>query len=46
MAQGDKYRRLWADYVGLTVVLAGMILFFGVQTQHFLSAATFRTIAN
>ena len=40
------YHRLLADYVGLSVVLVLLVLFFGLQTKHFLSIGTFRTIAN
>jgi ribose transport system permease protein len=38
--------RMFADYLGLGLVLIVLILFFGVQTQHFLTLTTFRTIAN
>lgn len=34
------------DSVGLVVVLVLLVLFFGLKTDHFLTAATFRTIAN
>ncbi len=46
MKSSGNYRRLLADYVGLSAVLAGMILFFGLQTEYFFSFTTFRTIAN
>lgn len=46
MLKTGRYGRMLADYAGLTAVLIGMILFFGFRTQHFLSPATFRTIAN
>ncbi len=46
MLKQMRYGRTLADYAGLTAVLLGMILFFGLQTEHFLSMATFRTIAN
>jgi len=42
-----KYARyLLTDYVGLAAVLGLLILFFGTQTEHFLSRTTFWTIAN
>ena len=34
------------EYAGLAGVLAGLILLFGLTTDHFLSALTFTTIAN
>jgi ribose transport system permease protein len=36
----------FADYMGLAVVLLLLIAIFGLRTQHFLSADTFRHIAN
>jgi ribose transport system permease protein len=38
--------RVLADYLGLAAVLLVLILVFGLSTDHFFSAATFRTIAN
>jgi ribose transport system permease protein len=35
-----------SDYVGMLAVLGVLILFFGLNTDHFLEIATFRTIAN
>ena len=46
MGSSGKYRRLLADYAGLTAVLIGLICFFGLRTEHFFSFDTFRTIAN
>lgn len=46
MALRGRYRYLLADYAGLAAVLALLIAFFGLQTEHFLSLTTFRTIAN
>ncbi|HNR35024.1 MAG TPA: ABC transporter permease [Candidatus Hydrogenedentes bacterium] len=40
-----RYRWL-ADYVGLGLALAVLIGFFGLSTNHFMSAGTFRNIAN
>lgn len=34
------------DYAGLLAVLAAMVVFFTLRTDHFFSAVTFRTIAN
>jgi ribose transport system permease protein len=41
----SKYRFL-TDYVGLAVVVILLVAFFGATTEHFLSADTFRNIAN
>lgn len=41
-----EWLRLLADYLGLVVALALLILVFSLATQHFFSANTFRTIAN
>lgn len=35
-----------ADYVGLSLVLAGLIAVFGLSTDHFFTFTTLRTIAN
>jgi ribose transport system permease protein len=35
-----------SDYLGMVGVLGLLILFFGLKTDHFLEAGTFRTIAN
>jgi ribose transport system permease protein len=35
-----------ADYLGMVLVLAGLILVFGLITNHFFTLITFRTIAN
>jgi ribose transport system permease protein len=34
------------DYVGLTIALAALLVLFGLATDHFLTAATLRTLAN
>lgn len=50
MKEADMARNSWrdwvGDYVGLLVALASLIAIFGLLTDHFLSVATFRTIAN
>jgi ribose transport system permease protein len=35
-----------AEYLGMALALAGLILVFGFLTQHFFSVTTFQTIAN
>jgi len=35
-----------AEYAGLLAVLALLVVFFGLRTEHFLSRETFQTIAN
>jgi ribose transport system permease protein len=45
-AAGRRWRALAAEYLGLTVALAGLILFFSLATRHFFSATNFATIAN
>lgn len=44
--QGKDLRRLGADYLGMALVLVGLIAVFGLSTEHFLTLTTFRTIAN
>ena len=39
-------RRLLTDYMALALVIAGLVLIFGVSTQNFLQFGTFRNIAN
>ncbi len=34
------------DYLGMALVLAALVVAFGLTTQHFLTLTTFRTIAN
>src|SRR5262245_45175562 len=41
-----KIAAILADYIGMLVVLAGMILVFSLLTNHFFTLTTFRTIAN
>ncbi len=36
----------WADYVGLAAALGGLILYFSLTTENFLSPVNFKTIAN
>lgn len=38
--------RMVAEYLGLSAVLAGLILVFSLSTEHFWSVATFQAIAN
>lgn len=40
------WRSLLADYIGLVLALALLIVVFSLATQHFFSPETFRTIAN
>ena len=41
-----NYRRLLTDYVALALVIAGLVLIFGISTKNFLQFGTFRNIAN
>ncbi len=41
-----NYRRLLTDYVALALVIAGLVLIFGVSTKNFLQFGTFSNIAN
>jgi ribose transport system permease protein len=41
-----RIKAILADYLGMVIVLAGMILVFSLLTSHFFSLTTFRTIAN
>jgi ribose transport system permease protein len=41
-----EWLRLVADYLGLALALALLIIVFSLATQHFFSGDTFRTIAN
>ena len=48
-AANTRWSWVWvtaADYVGMTAVLAGLLVFFGVFAENFFSLATFRTIAD
>lgn len=45
-ATRSQWLRVLADYLGLLIALALLILVFSLATQHFFSAITFRTIAN
>lgn len=42
----NRSRWRYAEYLGLTAVLAGLIAFFSLSTGHFFSGTTFRSIAN
>lgn len=42
---GD-WRRGFADFIGMALALAALIVFFGLVTDHFLTLTNFRTIAN
>ncbi|HVF86512.1 MAG TPA: ABC transporter permease [Pyrinomonadaceae bacterium] len=37
---------IFTDYLGMALVLAALVVAFGLTTQHFLTLTTFRTIAN
>ena len=39
-------RRRPAEVLALALVLAGLVVFFGLSTEHFLSLSTLRTVAN
>jgi len=39
-------RAILFDYLGLFLALVGLIVFFGLNTQHFFTTTTFLTIAN
>ena len=41
-----QWRSVLTDYIGMTVALGVLILFFSCMTQHFFAWTTFRTIAN
>ncbi|MBA2647107.1 MAG: ABC transporter permease [Pyrinomonadaceae bacterium] len=43
---GELRSSILTDYLGMALVLAALILAFGLTTQHFLTLTTFRTIAN
>ena len=45
MGANRRIRQLALNYLGLTSVLAALILVFALTTDHFFSAPTFRTIA-
>lgn len=40
------FRRFLSESLGLVLVLAGLIVFFGLITRHFFSLTTFQTIVN
>ncbi|OAI47577.1 ABC transporter permease [Planctomycetaceae bacterium SCGC AG-212-F19] len=46
MKQLGPWRSVLADYLGMALVLGGLIAIFGTTTQHFFTFGTFRTIAN
>ncbi len=41
-----ELRAVVAEYLGMVLVLIGLVAFFSLSTTHFFSATTFRTIAN
>lgn len=45
-AKPSALRRAAAEYIGLLAALGALILIFSLTTRHFLSVATFQTIAN
>lgn len=45
-ARLPKIPSVWIEYLGLVGALCGLVLGFSVLTDHFLSAASLRTIAN
>lgn len=46
MTNRSALRNMLMDYLGLALVLGGMIVFFGLSTENFLTPRTFTTIAN
>ena len=46
MITSSTLRRVLADYLGMAIALATLVLVFSLSTEHFFSATTFRTIAN
>jgi ribose transport system permease protein len=44
--RGSLLKAILADYLGMVLVLAGLILVFSLITNHFFTLTTFRTIAN
>src|SRR3954454_21732226 len=42
----SHWRGALAEYLGMAVALAGLIVVFSVLTRHFFSLTTFQTIAN
>jgi ribose transport system permease protein len=44
--EGGLVTRGWREYAGLVAALALLVAVFGLATDHFLTAATFATIAN
>lgn len=45
-SKGSNVRGLLADYLGMTIALVALIAVFSLSAKHFLSQATFRTLAN
>lgn len=41
-----RWRGLVAEYLGLSIALVGLIVFFSLATKHFFTATNFTTIAN
>lgn len=44
--RSSEVRRLLAEYLGLVLALALLVVVFGLSTRHFFSITTFQTIAN
>ena len=44
--KGELRSGVLTDYLGMALVLAALVVAFGLSTQHFLTLTTFRTIAN
>jgi ribose transport system permease protein len=42
----SEMHRIFAEYIGMCLALAGLIAVFSALTQHFFSVTTFQTIAN
>src|SRR5512132_3869029 len=44
--RSQELRRLAADYLGMAIALAGMIVVFSLTTENFFTYTTFQTSAN
>ncbi|MCB1128448.1 MAG: ABC transporter permease, partial [Verrucomicrobiae bacterium] len=42
----SRWRGMLAEYLGLTIALIGLVVFFSLATKHFFSPTNFTTIAN
>ncbi|MGD0090728.1 MAG: ABC transporter permease [Planctomycetota bacterium] len=45
-SRGLPWRAVVADYLGMVLVLVGLIAYFGFSTEHFFELTTFHSIAN